>query len=34
MPEDRQRLYHARDVVVMRSVLTELTAIFRAVLVG
>jgi cell filamentation protein len=30
--EDRQRLYHARDVAVMRGELSELTAIFIAVL--
>ena len=32
--EDRQRLYHARDVAVMRGELSELTAIFSAVLGG
>jgi cell filamentation protein len=30
--EDRERLYHARDVAVMRGDLSELTAIFRIVL--
>jgi cell filamentation protein len=30
--EDRQRLYHARDVAVMRGELSELTGIFIAVL--
>jgi cell filamentation protein len=30
--EDRQRLYHARDVAVMRGELSELTEIFNAVL--
>jgi cell filamentation protein len=33
-PEDQQRLYHARDVAVMRGDLSELTAIFSAVLGG
>jgi cell filamentation protein len=32
--EDRQRLYHARDLAVMRGDLSELTAIFIAVLGG
>jgi cell filamentation protein len=32
--EDRQRLYHARDVAMMRGELSELTAIFSAVLGG
>jgi cell filamentation protein len=34
MPEDRERLYHARDVAVMRGDLSELTAIFNTVLCG
>jgi cell filamentation protein len=34
VPEDRERLYHARDVAVMRGDLSELTAIFSAVLGG
>lgn len=32
--EDRQRLYHARDVAVMRGELSELTGIFSTVLGG
>jgi len=34
MPEDPQQLYHARDVAVMRGDLSELTAIFSAVMGG
>jgi cell filamentation protein len=32
--EDRQRLYHARDLAVMHGDLSELTAIIRATLGG
>ena len=33
-PDDRERLYHARDMAVMRGDLSELTAVFNAVLGG
>jgi hypothetical protein len=34
LAEDRERPYHARDVALMRSDLSELNAVFYAVLSG